>query len=311
MMAIKALLFGIGHDQVAKLYNVTRRSLSGWVSRFNERGLDGLIEGHRSGRPAKITPEQATQCFDLVRNPGKAGEVHWTGKKFHGYLQRELGIEVGYSTIARWLHDQGFRLKVPRSWPSRQDPEKRKSFLKRLCVLLEDPEVDLWYLDETGVEGDPRPRRRYALRGEKIRQPYQGTHIRRSVTGLVCPRTGQFYSLIFSHSDRQVFQAFLDHANEDMEFERPRNVLILDNASWHKDPAEEMEWGRFECFYLPPYSPDLNPIERLWLVMKGEWFADFYARTTEDLIKRLCLALNWLIDRRELNKKTCGIPTRL
>jgi transposase len=311
MMAIKALLLGLGHDQVAELHNITRRSLSGWVAKFNERGLDGLIEGPRPGRPARITPEQASVCVDLIRNPTKAGEIHWTGKKFHGYLREKLGLELGYSTSQRWLYKRGFRLKVPRSWPDRQDPEKRKSYLERLCILQEDPEVDLWFLDESGVEGDPRPRRRYALRGEKIRQPYQGTHLRRSVTGIVCPRTGQFYSLIFSHSDRQIFQAFLDHANEDITFERPRNVVVLDNASWHKDPDEEMEWGHFEPFYLPPYSPDLNPIERLWLIMKGEWFADFYAKTTDDLIDRLCHALNWLIDRRELNKKTCGIPTRL
>jgi transposase len=311
MMAIKALLLGIGHGQVAKLYNVTRRSLSGWVARFNECGLDGLIEGKRSGRPSEIRPERATELVDLVRNPAKVGQIHWTGKKFHGYLRRELGIKIGYSSMMRWLHRQCLRFKIPRRWPSRQDPEKRQSYVDLVCILMGDPEIDLWFLDETGVEGDPRPRRRLALRGEKIRVPYQGSHIRRSVSGIVCPRTGDFYSLIFNHTDRQVFQAFLDHANEDIKFERPRNILVLDNASWHKDPDKEIDWGRFEPLYLPPYSPDLNPIEELWLVMKGEWFSDFYAKTTDDLVDRLCLALNWVIDRRELNKKTCGIPTKL
>lgn len=163
MMAIKALLLGLSHDQVAKLYSVTRRSLSEWVSKFNERGLYGLIEGHRSGRPPKVPSEQSAICVDLIRNPAKAGEIHWTGKKFHGYLRDKLGLELGYSTTQRWLRKRGFRLKVPRSWPDRQDPEKRQRFLECICLFLDDPEVDLWYLDESGVEGDPRPRRRYAL----------------------------------------------------------------------------------------------------------------------------------------------------
>jgi len=42
---------------------------------------------------------------------------------------------------------------------------------------------------------------------------------------------------------------------------------------------------------LPPYSPDLNPIERLWLLLKAEWFADFFAKNREQLIDRIDQAL--------------------
>jgi hypothetical protein len=52
-----------------------------------------------------------------------------------------------------------------------------------------------------------------------------------NVTGEVLPRTGAFYALKFRHSDTEVFKIFLDQANQDITFERPRNVLILDNAS--------------------------------------------------------------------------------
>lgn len=168
----------------------------------------------------------------------------------------------------RWLRDEGFRLKVPRPWPEEQDAEKRKAFIELLRAFLNDEEIDIWYLDESGVEGDPRPRRRFAKKGEKIRQPYQGAHVRMNVTGLVLPGTGEFYALEFSHSDTEIFQIFLDHANRDISFERSRNILILDNASWHK--SKSLDWGGFEPVFLPPYSPDLNPIERLWLIMKAD-----------------------------------------
>ena len=145
--------------------------------------------------------------------------------------------------------------------------------------------------DTSGIEGDPRPKRRWALKGEKIRQPYMGSHIRKSAHGTACPRTGEFYGLIFSHSDTQVFQTFLDHTNSDICFERPKNILILDNASWHR--CDKINWGRFEPVFLPAYSPDLNPMERLWLVMRSEWFSDFYAETEDQLMDRICLTLNW------------------
>ena len=69
-----------------------------------------------------------------------------------------------------------------------------------LRILLGDPEIDLWFLDEAGIKRDTRPKSRWALKGEGIRQPYLGAHIRISATGTVCPRTGEFYALIFRHS---------------------------------------------------------------------------------------------------------------
>jgi len=55
----------------------------------------------------------------------------------------------------------------------------------------------------------------------------------------------------------------------------------------------------------------LNPIERLWLLIKAEWFTDFVAKTQEELIQRLDIALNWAINRKNENTKTRSIKTKL
>jgi transposase len=310
LQALRALLLGFDHDSVAKLYNVTRDTIVHWIGRFNHRGIDGLIERPRAGRPRKIDPGKNRQFGELVEQPERAGMAHWTAKKFHGYLRAELQQELSYSTVLRWLHEQNFRLKVPQPWPDRQDPAEREAWLRdKLRPLLADPEVDLWYLDEMGVEGDPRPRRRWAKKGLKVRVTHNGDHVRMNVTGLVCPRTGQFYGLEFSHSDREIFECFLAQANADLKLARPRNVLILDNASWHKVAVRH--WGAFEPLSLPAYSPDLNPIEELWRVIKEEWFADFVAKDKGALMARLDEALLWAIERREGNQQTCTIKEKL
>jgi transposase len=131
------------------------------VDRFNCGGIDGLLEGRHTGRLRKITPGQSAEYEELIRFPERVNQTHWTGKKFHGHLIKELEQKIGYRTVMRWLHDQGFRLKVPRPWPNGQDEEKRKAFVEVLQAYLADPELDIWYLDETGIEGDPRPRRRW------------------------------------------------------------------------------------------------------------------------------------------------------
>ncbi len=305
MMAILALLEGISPAQVVRLYTVTARTLRTWVRRFNEHGIDGLIERKSPGAPRKISREECAQYRQLLEKPELAGQTHWTARKFHGHLREVLQCEVGYSTVVRFIHEQGFRLKVPQPWPDRQDEALREAFRRQLGLWLQDEQVDLWYLDEMGVEGDPRPRRRWALKGSKPRVTKNGDHVRMNVTGMVCPRTGQFYALEFSHSDTEVFRCFLEQANKDVALERPRNLLICDNASWHKN--KHTDWGAFTPVFLPPYSPDFNPIERLWLILKAEWFSDFVAKDRGHLIERLDQALNWLIDRTSENQKTCAI----
>jgi len=126
---------------------------------------------------------------------------------------------------------------------------------------------------------------------------------------MICPRTGEVFAMSFTHSDRECFQLMLDQANRTVRTERRRNLLIMDNASWHK--SKSIRWGAFEPVYLPPYSPDLNPIERLWLLIKAEWFSDFIAKTHEALMDRLELALRWVIDRAQDNQQTCRIKVKL
>ena len=106
------------------------------------------------------------------------------------------------------------------------------------------------------------------IKGNKTRVTKNGDPVRMNAIGLVCPRDGQFFAIEASHVDSDRFQAFLDEANKCVADTRKINVFILDNASWHK--KKTLDWGVFEPMFLPPYSPDLNPIERIWLVMKAK-----------------------------------------
>lgn len=305
LSAIRALILGFSHEDVAKLSGVSVSTVHDWVGRFNAAGIDGMIDKPRCGRPRKVPELLTPELQEVIENPAKVGVTHWTGVKFHGYLRKELELEVGYRTVTRWLSENDFRLKVPQPWPDRQDEAARQAFLEQLRVWLADASIDLWYFDEFGVEGDPRPRRRWAKKGSKPRVTKNGDHLRMNVAGMICPRTGTFYALEFTHNDTEVFTCFLEHANRDVKLERPRNLFIMDNASWHK--TRKLPWGAFEPVFLPSYSPDFNPIERLWLIVKAEWFTDFIARDMDDLMQRLDKALNWVTARATENQRTCAI----
>lgn len=134
----------------------------------------------------------------LLEEPKKAAQEHWTGVKIYGWLTGQLAIEMGYRTTVRYLHELAYHLRVPQRWPERQDEAQRAAFLEELHVFQQDPTAELWYGDECGVEGDPRPRRRWSARGSRPRVPYLGDYLRANLIGAVCPRTGQSFALIFA-----------------------------------------------------------------------------------------------------------------
>lgn len=308
-MAMMMLIEGVDADTVAKLHEVSRRSLTRWVTAFNEAGLDGIIDEPRSGRPRIIKDAEVSGLRNRIKSPETANVTHWTARKFHGYLKNELEKDIGYSTVVRWLHEQDFKLLVPRPWPDRQDDVKRAAYLEILREHLKDSGIEMWYADESGFEGDPRPRRRWASVGSAPTRVKNGGHIRSNVTGVVCPRTGEFCALEFSHSDAECFQHFLDEANSTLTFERATNLIVLDNASWQK--AKGLKWGKFTPLYLPPYSPDFNPFEVLWLQVKNDFFADYIAKTRDELSDRIGEAMRFVFQNPETVRSWCTIKTKL
>jgi transposase len=307
LCAMRALLLGYERKQVCELYDRTDRMVRLWIELFNRGGIDALITKPRPGRRRKVKLERVRDLLvPVLENPAQAGQVHWTGVKLHGYLKKQLAIDLGYSTTVRWLHELNFHLRVPQPWPERQNEEERKTFLEELRALVADPKVEIWFGDECGVEGDPRPRRRWVQPGRRRTVPYLGDHIRQSVIGAVAPQSGGLFSLIVDGVDTDVFQFFLDEmAKVVPKKEGIRQLLILDNASWHK--AGRLNWHHFEAKFLPGYSPDFNPIERLWLRLKADWFWDFIARTPDDLTQRLCTALKSFIEQPAKTASICTI----
>lgn len=307
LQALRALLLGYPRGQVCELCARTDRMVRLWIELFNRGGIDALITKTRPGRRRKVKLERVHDLLlPVLENPAAVGQGHWTAVKLHGYLKEQLQLEFGYSTTVRWLHELNFHLRVPQPWPERQNEEARRIFREELQAWCADPKVALWFGDESGIEGDPRPRRRWVQPGQPRTVPYLGDHIRQNVIGAVAPQTGELFTLIVDGVDTDVFQCFLDEfAKAVPHKEGVRQLLILDNASWHK--SSRLNWHHFEPKFLPGYSPDFNPIERLWLRLKADWFWDYIARSPEALTERLCTALKSFLAQPDKTASICSI----
>ena len=307
LFAMELIYRGFKREEVGRILDVSSRTMQRLIRCFNERGIDGVIERGEAGRPRIIERERfAEEVVPLILHPEQCEEFHWTAVKFLGHLREKRGLELSYRTLLRYLKEQDIKLLVPRRWPERQDPEEHAAFVSKTKELLKNADVEFWFSDECGIEGDPRPRRRWAKRGSRPRLPTSQAHLRMNVTGAVCPQTGKAFALTLPYGDKETFQVFLDEfAKSVPPVSDRRMILVLDNASWHKSPA--INWHHFEPMYLPPYSPDLNPIEVLWKVLKDRFFTDWYARTLEQLEDRVCQGLKALINCPETIASICTL----
>ena len=132
LAVMRSLLMGLARGVVAQQFCRSDRVVRLWIEMFNLGGIDALTtkeacRARTSGEAGTLArPSRAS-----LENPRQAGELHWTGVKLHGYLKEQLGLEVGYSTTVRYLHELGYNLRVPRPWPERQNEEQRNAFVER------------------------------------------------------------------------------------------------------------------------------------------------------------------------------------
>jgi transposase len=117
---------GLACRQVADLLGDSPGTVGNWVHRFIERGLAGLAEVDRPGRPARLSPEQLWEIDQLLRGtPGEVGlEANlWDGPALAALIERRYGVSLGVRQCQRLFRQLGFRLRKPRPQIARADPE--------------------------------------------------------------------------------------------------------------------------------------------------------------------------------------------
>jgi len=91
-------------------------------------------------------------------------------------------------------------------------------------------------------------------------------------------------------------------AEVSQEYSSDKLALIMDGAGWHKSGDLKVP-ENIKIFFLPPYSPELNPVERLWLYIKQRILSNKIYQTIDDLEKTLCEFINGL--SKEIVKNIC------
>ena len=154
----------------------------------------------------------------------------------------------------------------------------------------EYPRYNLYFADESRFGLFTRHRRVLTIRGCKPVCPYQHRFENTYLFGAFSPLSGSSIVLDLPFCNTATFQIFINElsALDKEEFK----IVVLDNGAFHKSKSLKIP-SNMAFLFLPPYSPELNPAEKVWWTIKGETSMQAFA-TMEDLQKALDKSLQLL-----------------
>lgn len=129
------LLDGYRPTFVARLFGVSRMTLTRWVHRLNRAGVAGVVEKPRPGRPPQLTPRLRRQLWaDLQQSPEPHGlpRAAWDGPTLTVHLRRRFGVHLKVRQAQNWLHRLGYRLTRPGYVDLQPRAKEAEPFRRRL-----------------------------------------------------------------------------------------------------------------------------------------------------------------------------------
>jgi len=269
-------------EQLAELFGVSTAWIRRLLQRRRETGSFAALP-HAGGPAPKMDAARRERLAVLVTEQPDATLEE---------LRDRLGAAVHRSTICRALARLGLPLKKKVFRASEHDrPDvrhKRACFQGRARAISPDRFV---FLDEIGAHTSLTRLRGRAVQGQRVYDALPQSHWRMTTLIAAVRPGGLVAPLAFEGAtDEAAFAAYVEQAL--VPVLRPGDIVVLDNLAAHraKGMARRIRKTGAGVWYLPPYSPDYNPIEKLWAKVKNA-LRTAKARSTEALWQALGPAL--------------------
>jgi transposase len=269
--------------------------------RFQAGGIAALLEEER-GRRESILAGWAWAVLAWVRTmtPLAFGycRSRWCCATIALVLWDTHRVRASVETIRRLLHRHEMVWRRPRPVPGKVDP-RRDWKLRKIRELLRDlpPDEAAVFQDEVDLNLNPEIGSMWMRRGEQAEVVTPGTNVKRYLAGSMSWRTGELIVTGGTGRNAELFVRHLDDLRR--AFRRYRVIhVVLDNARFHTAAGSRLvgqylaEHGdRIVLHYLPAYSPNDNPIERVWWHLHERITRNHRCESIDELVG---LAMRWL-----------------
>jgi transposase len=266
--------------QIAELCGIARGHVFVWLKILRQRGLEALLERGKPGPKEGVCRGVKPKVIEALRAKLEANEFN-TAEQARRWLKKEHQVERPYLSVWRWLKKMGGVLRVPRPSHSRKKPGAEQEFKEALCAKLEGlgieagSRVKVWMMDEARFGLHTELRRVWTRRGvrpvvsKQIKYEWDYLYGSLSVIG------GEAHFAHLPGVSLDWDEGYLgDLAATDPE---AIHVLLRDQAGFHLRDGDARLPARVRIIELPPYTPELNPCEQLWDLLKDDIANRVYA----------------------------------
>jgi len=302
--------------EVADHLDVSRQHVGYWWSRYKDGGWNALKKrkrGKPKGASTKLTGEQERDIqktiTDKTPDQLKLDFALWTRQAVRQLIRDRYGIDYALSSMSVILKRWGFTPQRPIKRAYEQSPAKVKQWLDQtypqIKAKAKAENAEIFWADETAVKPEAHTRRSYAPKGQTpvVRQPAKRFHS--SVISAINNQGKMHWMALKKALDAETFIDFLKRL---IKGRKRKIFLIVDNLRVHHSRIVK-QWleankHRIEVFYLPSYSPELNPDEYLNQTLKSEVIRGGIAKNKSQLQASVNVAM-FMLSIRPHKIKAC------
>lgn len=294
ILAVQRVQNGESPEVVSASLSLSRPSIYQWLAKYRNGGWKALevIKGQGGGRPGKLKAKHLKFIYNAVTSGDprqhKFKFALWTRDLVRQLIWNKFKIKLSKWSVGRLLHQLGLSPQKPLKKAYQKDPQKIDKWLKRqypqIKSFAKKKNATIYFADEAGIRSDHQSGTTWGEVGVTPVVSSNGSRVSVNMISAVSAKGKMKFMIIPKRFSADVFIDFIkrlvDGATNPV-------ILIVDGHPSHK--AKKVKnfiktiKDKFRMFFLPPYSPELNPDELLWNDLKSHDLGRRVANSKDEL----------------------------
>lgn len=307
-LAVQRVLDGESPSLVTKSLKLGPKVIFVWLRKYRLEGADGLIPGKATGKLPALNQTQKRKLGKMIVgcDPRLYGFEFglWTRKIISEMIYKKFEVTMGLTAVGRLLKELNITPQKPLKLAYQRDPKAVKQWMEvtypQIRKKAKEIGAEIFFSDEAGVRSDSTIGKTWGKKGEKV--VLKDSAVRSKINAISAVNiSGAFWYQ--TYTGKFSGAKFVELLKNFMKYRRKKVFLILDGHPSHK--AKEVKSylaslnGKLEFFFLPGYSPDLNPDEFVWNHLKSHSLPKHFLGSK----KTIAEAVSFCLEEIKLNTR--------